>query len=332
MTNADAVRIRRLLPADAEALVDCFERCYGRTYANPLFYDAHALRALIEEGELRGVVAVQGARVVGHTGLTVRHPAARAIEAGNTVVDPDFRGGGLLGRLGGALGDLCRQLGYVGYVHYPTTAHTIMQTRSVAGGGVETGIMLAYIPADTEYNAIDRRAGRLAATVVYQPFSRALARDVFVPRRYPWLEELFASARLGRTAHAGSQTPTGRSQLVTRWNERRGLLHVDCVRAGADVDTEIEAARARRAPAIVHVDVGLDVACIDAVVDRLCGLGFFFCALLPEFGSGDVLRLQWLADPDAGLQADLANDGARRLLARMTAERNSDQVPSPAGA
>lgn len=332
MPTADAVRIRRLLPPDAEALAACFERCYGRTYANPLFYDARALRTLIEAGELRGVVAVQGARVVGHTGLTVRHPSARAIEAGNTVVDPDFRGGGLLGRLGGALADLCRQLGYVGYVHYPTTAHTIMQTRSVGGGGVETGIMLAYIPADTEYTAIERRAGRLAATVVYQPFSRARAREVFVPRRYRWLDALYASARLERTLLTDTQTPSGRSHLVTRWNERRGLLHVDCVRAGADVDTEIEAARARHAPAVVHVDVGLDVACIDAVVDQLCRLGFFYCALLPEFGSSDVLRLQWLADPDAGLRADLANDGARALLARMAAERNSDQVPSPGGA
>jgi GNAT superfamily N-acetyltransferase len=326
MPTPDAVRIRRLLPDDAPALVACFERCYGRTYANPLFYDPAGLRAAIQARELRGVVAIAGTRIVGHTGLTVRHPGARAIEAGNTVVDPDYRGGGLLGRLGGALADLCRQSGYVGYVHYPTTAHTIMQTRSVTGGGVETGIMLAYIPADTEYRAIERGAGRLAATVVYQPFTRAPAREVFVPQRYAWLEAIYADAGLMRTMRTSGRTPTGQSQFVARWYERRGLLHLDCIDAGADVEAALATARARHDAAVVQVDVGLDLECAEAVVERLCARGFFFCALLPEFGSSDVLRLQWLADPVADLRATLANDGARQLLHRMIVEHNSDQA------
>ena len=329
---SDAVRIRRLLSDDAGALVACFERCYGATYANPLFYDAHTLRAAIAAGELRGGVASAGERIVGHTGLTVRHPAARAIEAGNTVVDPDFRGGGLLGELGGALGDLCRQLGYVGYVHYPTTAHTIMQTRSIAAGGVETGVMLAYIPADTEYRAIDRSAGRLAATVVYQPFTRAPKRDVFVPARYEWVGALYRDMRLERTVRASTVAPSGRTHLITRWNARRALLHIDCVHVGADIGDAVATARRRYDPAVVHVDLGLDVECAGAAVERLRAAGHVYCAVLPEFGSSDVLRLQWLAEPGAGQRADLANAGARRLLAKIVADSNSDQTGRDAGA
>jgi hypothetical protein len=326
MPTPDSARIRRLLPDDAAALSACFERCYGRTYATPLFYDVPGLRGAIAAGELRGVVASVGERIVGHTGLTVRHPGARAIEAGNTIVDPEFRGGGILGQLGGALGDLCRQLGYVGYVHYPTTAHTIMQTRSVAGGGVETGVMLAYIPAETEYRAIDRNAGRLAATVVYQPFTRAPAREVYLPARYDFVRALYEKIPLARTLLPGGAPLAGRCQLITRWNERRALLHVDCVRAGTDLAAAVAQARGEYSAQVVLVDLGLDAPDVDAAVAALRVLGFLYCAVLPEFGAADVLRMQWIADRAAGLQAELANEGARTLLARIAADGNSDQA------
>jgi GNAT superfamily N-acetyltransferase len=311
-----AVTIRRLRPDDAAALSACFERCYGRSYATPLFYDVDALRATIAARELRSVVAVVGTRVVGHTGLTVRHLRARAIEAGNTVVDPDFRGGGLLGRLGGALADLCRQQGYVGYVHYPTTAHGIMQARSVAGGGVETGVMLCYIPADTEYQAIDRPPGRLAATVVYQPFARAPHRVTQLPQAYPWLADLYTRSGIERTFRRHGGALGGVSRLVSRMNERRGLLHIDCETPGADLAAVVSTLLAELRPAVAHVDVDLSTLTADAAVEALRRIGFFYCGLLPEFGDADVLRLQWLADDDPG-SAELANPGARAILARI---------------
>ncbi len=152
-------------------MVACFRRCYGDTYPSDDFYDVARLTQRIESGSLRSVVAIVDDTLVGHTGLTVRHPGANAIEAGNTVVDPACRGQGLLGPMAAALTDLCLAQRYLGYVHYPTTAHEIMQKASVRGGGVETGVMLDYIPAETEYRGIDQGIGRLAATVVYQPLT-----------------------------------------------------------------------------------------------------------------------------------------------------------------
>src|SRR4030095_4900072 len=93
-----AIRLERLMASDAAALVACFERCYGSTYANPVFYDAQALHAVIEPGALRSVIARADERIIGHTGYTIRHAPARVVEAGNTVVDPAFRGGGVLAR------------------------------------------------------------------------------------------------------------------------------------------------------------------------------------------------------------------------------------------
>ena len=165
------VDIRQLRTEDAQSLHQCFVRCYGESYANDLFYDVDALASAIAQKQLLSVVALHNGEVVGHTGLSIKHAGAVGAEAGNTVVDPAMRGQGLLGKLGGALRDLTVAEGYVGYVHYPTTAHDIMQKAATSGTGRETGLMLDYVPADVDYVDIDAPEGRIAATVVYQPLT-----------------------------------------------------------------------------------------------------------------------------------------------------------------
>jgi hypothetical protein len=312
--------------------VACFRRCYGETYSSADFYDAATLARRIEAGSLRSVVAIaDDGALVGHTGLTVRHPIARAVEAGNTVVDPTHRGGGLLGKFSAALTELCIADGFVGYVHYPTTAHEIMQKASVRGGGVETGVMLDYIPDDTDYRAIERRGGRLAAPVVYQPIGAAPVRAVYVPREYrERIEQAYAAAGLPRrlsnadvppdagiASNADTSFETRTSGLVGTLHARRDLLHVHVERVGGDLASRIDLDAAR----IVHVDVPLDDPSVGTAVTALRALGFVYCALLPEFADGDVLRLQRFARVDATTFApSLANPDAQRLLALIRDE------------
>ena len=316
--------VRELRPLDAASLSACFRSCYGDTYPADVFYNVERLAATIESGQLRSVVAVTTAgRVIGHTGLTIRHPEALAIEAGNTVVDPDYRGHGLLGRLGAALTDLCSQAGYVGYLHYPTTAHEIMQKRSVSGSGVETGVMLAYIPAETDYRAAARTGGRLAATVVYQPMAGRTppSRTLYLPARYQnLLTSLYSTLDLPRHFATAARSDIPKSQIRERFQPRRGLLHLHVLSLGSDLGGLVSQLRDQHQPQIVHIDLPLDAAGMDQEIDDLIDLGFCFCALLPEFAHTDVLRLQWLADNDPALRSpELVNSGARVLLNRINA-------------
>jgi Acetyltransferase (GNAT) family len=92
--------VRRLIPEDAPALTVLILRCYGETYGPSVFYDTPALAKLISTKKLCSVVAEAGQRIVGHMGLTVRHPESIVCETGNTVVDKSSRGQGLLLKLG----------------------------------------------------------------------------------------------------------------------------------------------------------------------------------------------------------------------------------------
>jgi hypothetical protein len=306
-------------------LVACFRRCYGQTYPNDDFYDVERLAQRIASGSLRSVVAIaDDGTLVGHTGLTVRHTGANAIEAGNTVVDPACRGHGLLGQLGTALTQLCVRAGHFAYLHYPTCAHEIMQKGSVRSG-FETGVMLDYIPAETDYREIDQGDGRIAATVVYQPFASAPHRNVLIaPRYFDIAKQLYAAANLDRSVQITNEPAPSRSTiLATSFSTRRGLCHIHVDAVGADFARAVGTASHGDA-AVVHVDLCLDDAGVGAAVNELFEHGYFFCALMPEFARTDVLRMQRLAAPAAtSFTPKLANATAVELLARMRRERDT---------
>ena len=161
-----AIEIERLGPSDAEGIVDCFRRVYGDSYANPVFQDAAALAALMSGESVNCVGALRSDRiVVGHMAMTL-HPGASSAELGNTVVDPQVRGEGVAWKVGAELSKWCIELGYSGFLHYPTTAHHIMQRQSVVAG-FETGLMLGYIPVETDGKVtVNASELRQAATAV----------------------------------------------------------------------------------------------------------------------------------------------------------------------
>lgn len=328
-------QIRALEPSDAERLTACFRRCYGDSYVAGFFYDPTAIRERVADGRLRSVVAVAPTgEVVGHMGLTRRHPEARTVEAGNTVVDPSARGHGLAAKLGAALFGLCRDAGYVGFHHYPTTAHPIMQRLAVDGGGVETGVMLAYVPAETDYRDLGGRSakGRLAVVTVYQPLAPAPERDVFLPERFAsLLRTLYERARLvrrvlapGASGAADAASIADETRLAVHTDAARSLVRIDAEALGRDASDRIVAAAASAASEVTHVDLPLSDPAAPRIVEELREADFFFCALLPEFAATDVLRLQHLrsATPEV-LTPDLVHSEARAILQAALADRNA---------
>lgn len=298
---SDAFAIRRLVVADAFKLKACFQRCYGDSYVADYFYDPARLRARITSGRLRSVVAVTDAGdIVGHMGLTLRHPDARTVDAGNTIVDPDHRGQQLVMQLGLAINVLCIQEGFLGYHHYPTTVHSIMQKLSVADAGVETGVMLAYIPSGTEYREFDGEpfSERPAVTVVFRPFAPCPARTVYLPADYAdTIAEAYIRADLHRTRGVPDANFDARDTILTPHDDRRrGLLRLDVRHPGEGLVQAIEAAADNSEAEVVQVDLPLGAPTTPVAAEALRANGFLFCAVLPEYLDGDVLRLQRLRD------------------------------------
>jgi len=317
--NTDII-IRDLEPEDAFELSALFRRSYGESYGSPAFYDITSLVELISKRELISAVATRGQQIIGHTGITVHHLKSKVCEAGNTVVDPNARGQGLLLRLGAALHELVQRKGYVAYLHYPTTAHEIMQRASVAYGGKETGVMLAYVPETTIYNLEDKQLARLAATVAYQALSSPPSRELILPERYyTVITSIYENLNLDRqmikpVLPLDQSLVNDEAQLIKNYNPQRELLHIFVATEGRHIASKVSALIEKHQPKITHIDLPLDNSEIDFVIESLIDLGFFFSALLPEFAHTDLLRLQAIsALTPSDFELNLINEDAINL-------------------
>ena len=317
------IEVRPMTPGDTQGVSECIVHCYGDGYSKRVMYRPEEVAILVRSGAYNGVVAVSGAEVVGHIGFTWPASASTVVEAGTTVVDPGLRGQGLMGRLGLALAGVLASEGAVGFIHFPTTAHPVMQRASLSAGGRETGVMLAYLPAEARDNAIGAVGEeRLAVTVVYQPVLEASSQNIYLPRRYGELiQDLADGLGLSRGTAGPFRAPKGESQLECVFDASRGLLRISVDRIGADLATKVTSVVATHGSGLVHVDLPMHDPAINDAAEELRQWSFAFAAWLPGWAGHDVLRLQYVASPSHGdLSPSLFSPDARALLATIRTE------------
>lgn len=316
------MRILRLGPDDAPRIVQCTRRVYGSTYANEDFYDATRLSLRMREGSLFSVGAVRpDGRLLGHMAMS-RRPGATAAELGNSMIDPEARGQGLIWKIGSELVSWSLELGDVGFLDYPTTAHHIMQRKSIENGW-ETGLMLGYIPESTDGKvAAHETLRRDAATIVYHPYPGrgAERRDQYLPSYgSDRIVEFARSTGLLRAWHRPEPPDSSaRTSLGTHRFDARDLLRTTVGRSGGDVRRHIEALEAQSA-ACRQIDFAMSDPGIDAGVSAAIDAGYWFCGWLPGFGAADVFRVQKVDRARTNLSPLLVNPVARSLLGLVPA-------------
>ena len=313
--------IQRLTAGHADAIIGCFQRVYGNTYAEGLFYDRAEMEAKLAEGSLCSVGAVtESGQVIGHMAMTTVDPD-RPPELGNTVVDPDMRGSGLAWQVGAELTRWCAELGYPGFIHYPTAAHHIMQRQSVKSG-FEVGLMLGYIPAETDGKvSANRNAKREAATIVYEPFNpQAEAKSPALTCYLPAYGADFiaqACTEIGLQREwlsAGTPDVPPHSETQINFYPRRSLNRMTVSVIGTDLNTAIKALHKNPA-ACYQLDLPMGSPAIDVAVEAARQAGYCFCGWLPGHINGDVLRLQKVDRQQTNFVPVLENPFAQALLA-----------------
>ncbi len=323
--------VRTLAPQDAEDLTSCVVDCYGRSYPKRHLYDRDLLADSVRNGTYSGVVVVDrsNSMLVGHIGWVRHATTALTVEAGTTMIRPDYRGRGLLKALGLALHTQLKQSGFPGYLHFPTTAHTVMQRASVSSGGVETGLLLGYLPASLDVAGFTGpRARRLAVTVAYQPLGESPMCTIGAASEVEaaWLAAVAHQLGLQRTVTVTTDEPIeGASQLTSSYDAARDLLTLNVGRVGRDLSESVSIAASEHPCLLVHVNLDAADAVASWAFREMASSGFVFGAWLPGWFGSDAIRLQKINNQQVvDLQPDLFTAEAQALLERITA-----QLPSP---
>ena len=328
MSGDAGITIRLVAPSEATQLIDLIRRCYGESYIDPSFYEESFTRERLESGRLSSIGAFsESGALVGHMGITRREHGGITADAGMTLVDPAHRGKGIARRVAGGLAKQAIALGLVGVHDYPVTVHAATQ-RIGRGFGVDTGLMLANLPADVVFEDMAGGASgsRTSSVIRWLPFGQSPERAVCMPERYrEQLEALYAACYLKRTPFEAGAPSAGATELRSSYDSRRQTGRIQVRRAGADLAERVRAelSAERSAPMLVaHIDLHLSDAGIGAAVDALRALGFFFSGLLPEYHDGDTLRMQWLDDSvEVATAGVIENDSTRAIEAFVLEDR-----------
>jgi anti-sigma regulatory factor (Ser/Thr protein kinase)/GNAT superfamily N-acetyltransferase len=300
------LEIRMMQPEESPKLSRCVYRSYGYSYDWDYVYYPERIRELQENGLMRSCVAVTlEGEFVGHLAVRLERPDSPIGEAGQAVVDPRFRGHRLFERMKTFLVERARDWDMYGLYSEATAVHSYSQKGNLHLGAKETGFLLGYIPASVSYKEIgeDREGRRGSVALFYMRTNPEPERTIFPPAVYrEVVQRVVEHNGLLRTAEDGSDTemlPSSRMSVDVRRDHNQTFLRVE--EPGADlqdvVRTRLRELCLHRVDCI-YVDLPLSHPAVQSAAARLDELGFFFGGVIPEFGDGDVLRLQYLNEID----------------------------------
>ncbi|MHB8084906.1 MAG: GNAT family N-acetyltransferase [Dehalococcoidia bacterium] len=322
-----AITIRLMKPDDSVDLSRCVYRCYGYTYANGDVYFPDRVRELLESGLLISHVALNPeGEVIGHLAIRKEHPDDRVGERGQAVVDPRYRGHGLLNKLLTAVIEHARGVGMYGTYSEGVTVHTFSQKAAIAAGGRETGILLGFTPATMFFKKIQEgeRQQRQAIVLIYTRLNDEPWRDVYPPFHHEGIiRRIYETNSYRRNIRSAADVrepvELALSSLVdisVQAEAGRAFMHV--TQYGADLEDLVKFRL--RELCLRRVDcIYLDLPLSHPATQRFCAnlemLGFFFGGIIPEFSDGDMLRLQYLNNVDVDpANIQIALDFGKELL------------------
>lgn len=306
-----AIEIRDGRADDAEEIAQLLYASYGLRYLHPRFYQPRWLGPELAAGRVLSTVAVHqtatGETVIGHEAL-LPVPGSPAAENGVAAVLPDYRGLGLLGRMGDRTMARAREVGLATVFARAVTNHPYSQLAERAHGFGECALCLGALPPAMDMRSLpdDAPRGRTALLVLAKPLVARTRRSVLPSRYSERLEATYDRLRLSRGEPADRAAPTGPALSVTQEPEAKAA---DVTVADWSPETPAELHRMVRRLLAEHVDAiyadvdleaGLEV---EAAVDALNGLGFSYAGLWPDGVQGhDHLRLQRLNSSDVELE------------------------------
>jgi anti-sigma regulatory factor (Ser/Thr protein kinase) len=318
------ITIRLMRPAESLNLARIAYRCYGYTYFTDQIYFPDKVREMIESGLMVSVVALNPANeIIGHASVVKETPGSLVGEAGQAIVDPRFRGGGIFKKIDAYLRNHCKNMGMLGAFGEAVTQHTYSQLVGISGDAFETGILLGDVPATMYFKNIQKAEipRRRPDVFFYIRFNEGPMRDVYLPPHHAGiLRSIYKHAGLHRNFLSAAEMPElpERSQVDVTVLADASQAMLVVKEYGKDLEDlvkfRLKELCLRRIESI-YIDLPLSHPAVQRVCASMELLGFFFGGILPEFENGDILCLQFYNNVELELKdVHLAFDFSKELF------------------
>ncbi len=230
-----SIQIRDFEPGDEEAISRLIYNNYTYSYYKSLFYYPKKILELNETEKIASVVAeTKDGKIVGHFAL-VKVQESNIAEIGVAVVDPDFKGKGIMTSMLGRIEQRAKEMELFAIFGEALMLHPFSQRANLRHGFGESALLLGIVPNTvslTDPNAV-RTKKRSSVLVGYKILSGDSERAVFIPEVY--------------------------EKLVRQIYENCGLKAVPAKR------------RVRKKSSLISFELGEYTQTGTLVIDRVCG-------------------------------------------------------------
>ncbi|WP_457593129.1 GNAT family N-acetyltransferase [Hydrogenimonas sp.] len=294
-----SIQIRDFGPGDEEAVSRLIYNNYTYSYYKSLFYYPKKIRRLNETGEIASVVAeTKEGKIVGHFAL-VRVPDSNIAEIGVAVVDPDYKGKGIMNSMLGRIEQRAKEMGLDAIFGEALMLHPFSQRANLHHGFGESALLLGIVPNTVSLNDPNavRTKKRASVLVGYKILSGVSKRTVFIPETYrAFIQEIYGNVGIEPVPARKSGCSEG-DQIEYELSEytQTGTLVID--RICSDFSHTLRHylhTLYRKHVDMIYADINMmQCSRIDEAVKILKEEGFVFSGVLfYRKGEDDYLRMQ----------------------------------------
>ena len=295
----DRLKVRLFEEGDEVWISKLIYKNYGYTYFKDLFYYPQKILEKEKTGDISSIVAQVGEKIVGHFAL-VKVPNSNIAEIGIAVVDPAYKGMGIMNEMFKLLIKRAYELELSAIFGEAVTFHPYSQKANAKYGFCPTALMLGEIHQMVKLKGhkYPFRNTRGASLVDYR-ILKNFKKRIQIPSIYKnWVETTYKNCNV--EYEISTKKSIGEHKVYIEHNPKFNIATV--VIDDIDQDFEkifkniFERALSKH-PDMIYADINLeDISDIEKCVKVLKDFDFFYCGIIfLRRDDKDYLRMQYEA-------------------------------------
>ncbi len=315
------LEIRAVRPDEARDVSECVYFGYGLSYVYEDLYYPERVKALIESGEVTSVMALsESDGILGHIALFRPSPEATVSEWGMAVVDPAYRGQGLMTTMVEAILTEGKRQELAGLFAHSVTSHPATQKICRKYAFHDTALLLGYAPKSLKFRKMKEELPQRESTMInFRYLREPEAVELHLPTWHEaMLTRIYDPFGLEiRDGTPSAEAASSHSRLESRLTAYLNMADIILRTAGKDFP---EVLRHRlmvfrlKGTDVVYLHLDLEDHDTPEACRAAETLGFFFAGVQQGHPFDHTLTLQYLHDLEIDYEAiTVVSDTARAL-------------------
>ncbi len=299
----DATQMRLAKKSDIKSIVRCLYEVFGYNYSAASMYSPDDIAERMRSKVYKGIVCTNtNSEVVAHIGMVKASPDDTICESGMAFVSPQYGKRGLFSSLKQALIEQAEKERLRGVFSSAVTTHPFTQKANIALGCVETGLELAYAPADFQ-SAVAKTQGQRQSVINYfKPTPFTESRDIYVPAAHKSIvEKTFRLSGLNRNFLKCQDTPQPEHteyEYTYKVDWDQSLCQVTSIGKNFELCMRRNFMRGLSdGMHLFYIQLKLSDPAIEFATNILENLGFSYSGIMPyELHDADTIHFQYIVD------------------------------------